>query len=95
MSYGNNAPARIVAVQKVALGAASVDSAALNARTKRVRINATLGAYWHMAGTPTATASTGFIGVGENMEFDVNSAHLIAGLQFATGGSLFIYELDF
>jgi hypothetical protein len=95
MSYGNNVPGRIVAVQALTLGAASVASAALNARTKRVKLVSDTGAYIHIAGTPTATASTGYVGIDDAIEFDINSTHKIAALQANTGGKLFIYELDF
>jgi hypothetical protein len=94
MSYGDSAPARIVAVQSKVLTGTTANFAAFNARTKRVRITTSLGAYWHMTGTPTATATTGYLPANASMEFDVNPAHLIACLQFATGGNMTVYELD-
>ena len=95
MSYGNNVPARIVAVQSRVLTGTSANFAAFNARTKRVRITTSLGAYWKMTGTPTATATTGYLPANAVMEFDVNVSHLIACLQFATAGNMTVYELDF
>ncbi len=94
MSYSGSTPSRIVVVQSKVLGAASSDFAAFNARTKRVRITTSLGAYWHMTGNPTATATTGYLPANGVMEFDVNKTHLIAALQFATAGNMTVYELD-
>lgn len=95
MSFGENQPGRIVAVQTVALGAASVASSAFNARTKAVMLVSDTGAYIKVAGTPVATASTGYVGIDNAIQFTVNNSHKIAALQANTGGTLFIYELDY
>lgn len=93
MSFGQNTPARIVAVQSLVLSGTSQDFAAFNDNTRRVRIVTSLGAYWAMTGNPTATATTGYLAANEYVEFDVNSSHLIAAIQFATAGNMTVYEL--
>jgi hypothetical protein len=95
MSFGENLPSRIVAVQTIALGAASVASSALNSRTKSVLLVSDTGAYIKIAGTPVATATTGYVGIDNAIRFDINNSHKIAALQANTGGTLFIYELDY
>ena len=81
--------------QMVAIGAASVQSAAVAATTEIVRLVATVDCFVAFGTNPTAVANTSMRLVAGLPElFRINSSAKVAVIQASGGGSLYITEMN-
>ncbi len=71
----------LVAAQKKAIGAASADSNALNARTEYVVLTADAVCQWEEAASPTADANSRFLSAGSARAFQVTAGNVIAVIE--------------
>ena len=85
----------IGAVQNVAIGAASVQSAAVSSSTRIVRVASTVDCWIIEGASPTVSATTGaFLPSGAPEYIRINPGDKIAVIQASGAGSLNIVECD-